>query len=42
MMVPKQEVRELDMSIDEALKMIISLGVIQPNLPIEFVEQVDA
>jgi uncharacterized membrane protein len=32
MMVPKQEVRELAMSVDEALKFIISLGVVQPNI----------
>lgn len=30
-MVPKKEVRELNMSIDEALKCIISLGVMQSN-----------
>ena len=28
--VPKQDVRELDMDVDEALKMIISLGVVVP------------
>lgn len=31
MMLPKQEVIELDMSIDEALKFIISLGVMVPT-----------
>lgn len=31
-MVPKSEVIEVDMSVDEAFKMIISLGVVQPNL----------
>ena len=31
MMLPKEKVHELDMSIEEALKMIISLGVIKPN-----------
>lgn len=30
-MIPKQEVIELNMSIDEALKFIISLGVMQPE-----------
>jgi len=30
-MVPKQEVVELDMEVDEALKMIISLGVVVPT-----------
>jgi len=29
--VPKKDVTELDMDIDEALKMIISLGVVVPN-----------
>ena len=29
--VPKREIYELDLSIDDALKMIISLGVIQPD-----------
>lgn len=32
LMVPKQDVFELNMSIDEALKFIISLGVMQPAL----------
>ncbi|MDI1352615.1 MAG: DUF502 domain-containing protein, partial [bacterium] len=31
MMIPKSEAIELDMSIDEALKFIISLGVMQSN-----------
>jgi uncharacterized membrane protein len=31
MMLPKSKVRELDMSIDEALKMIISLGMVKPS-----------
>ena len=30
-MIPKQEAIELNMSIDEALKFIISLGVMQSN-----------
>lgn len=30
MMIPKRDVVELDMSIDEALKFIISLGVMPP------------
>lgn len=33
MMVPKQDAVELSMSIDEALKFIISLGVMQPPVP---------
>lgn len=33
MMVPKSEVRELSMTIDEALKFTISLGMMQPVLP---------
>lgn len=31
MMVPRDEVTELDMSVDEALRMIISLGVVVPE-----------
>jgi uncharacterized membrane protein len=31
MMVPKSKVKDLDMSVDEALKLIISLGVMQPE-----------
>jgi len=31
MMVPKKDVCELDMTIDEALKFVISLGVMQPE-----------
>jgi uncharacterized membrane protein len=31
-MVPKSSVRELDMSVDEALKYIISMGVVAPRL----------
>ncbi len=30
MMLPKEEAYELDMSVDKALKMVISLGVVQP------------
>ena len=30
MMVPRKDTRPLDMSIDEALKLVISLGVVQP------------
>jgi uncharacterized membrane protein len=32
-MVPKASVRDLDMSVDEALKYIISMGVVAPRLP---------
>ncbi len=31
MLVPKDEVTELDMSVDEALRMVISLGVVVPE-----------
>lgn len=31
LMVPQKDIIELDMSIDDALKMIISLGVVQPS-----------
>ena len=31
MMLPKTDVIELDMSVDDALKFIISLGVMQPK-----------
>lgn len=31
-MLPKSQIIDLDMSVDDALKMIISLGVIQPNM----------
>jgi uncharacterized membrane protein len=37
MMVPKGDVIELSMSIDEALKFIISLGMMQPNDPTAFI-----
>jgi len=30
-MVPRSAVRELDMSVDEALKYIISMGVVSPR-----------
>ncbi|HET7136564.1 MAG TPA: hypothetical protein VFJ25_11640, partial [Casimicrobiaceae bacterium] len=32
LMVPRARVRELDMSVDEALKYIISMGVVSPRL----------
>lgn len=31
MMAPKSAVKELNMSVDQALKLVISLGVVQPN-----------
>lgn len=34
MAIPKSDAIELDMSIDEALKLVISLGVMQPGLPV--------
>ncbi len=33
LMMPKSEVIELDMSVDEALKYVISMGVVTPELP---------
>ena len=33
--VPSKDVVELDMSVDEALKMVISLGMVEPGWPIE-------
>jgi len=33
MIAPKSKVIELDMSVDQALKFVISLGVVQPNGP---------
>ena len=39
MMVPKEDVQELSMSIDEALKFIISLGMMQPAEPGEIATQ---
>jgi uncharacterized membrane protein len=32
-MVPRREVIELDMSVDAAMKMIITVGVVVPPLP---------
>ena len=34
LIVPKSEVRELNMSVDEALKYIISMGVAEPHRPL--------
>lgn len=31
MLVPKHTVKELDISVDEALRMVVSLGVVSPN-----------
>lgn len=33
MMAPRNKVIELDMSVDQALKFVISLGVVQPGIP---------
>jgi uncharacterized membrane protein len=33
LMMPKDDVIELDMSVDEALKYVISMGVVPPDLP---------
>ncbi len=35
MLVPQDDTIELDMSVDEALKMVISLGVVQPGHPLD-------
>jgi len=32
-MVPKSEVIELDMTVDAALKYIVSMGVVAPTMP---------
>ena len=34
MMAPRSKVIELDMSVDQALKFVISLGVVQPKWPV--------
>jgi uncharacterized membrane protein len=31
MMAPRSKVKELEMSVDQALKFVISLGVVQPG-----------
>jgi len=41
LMVPTSQVKELDISVDEALKMIISLGVVQPAGP-QIVKEISA
>jgi uncharacterized membrane protein len=33
LMVPRSEVIELDMSVDAALKYIVSMGVVAPSMP---------
>lgn len=40
MMVPKSDVIELTMTIDEALKYIISLGMMQPSAPTTMVKKI--
>ena len=35
LMIPKGDVIELDMNVDEALKYVISMGVASPELPSE-------
>lgn len=42
MMLPKREVIELSMSIDEALKLIISLGVMQTNTAVPLEKTIDS
>lgn len=41
MMIPRDDVIELDISVDQGLKMVISLGVVQP-LPADQVEELTA
>lgn len=38
MMAPKNKVIELDMSVDQALKFVISLGVVSPNMRQEIIK----
>lgn len=40
MLIPKKDVKELDMSVDEALKFVISLGVLQATKKIELPPEV--
>ena len=40
--VPKQDIIELSMSVDQALKMIISLGVVVPEWPADRLRELDA
>jgi uncharacterized membrane protein len=35
LMVPKSEVVELDMTVDAALKYIVSMGVVAPSVPVQ-------
>jgi uncharacterized membrane protein len=37
-MVPRKDVIKLDMSVDQALKFVISLGVVQPANATETIE----
>jgi len=39
LMMPKAEVIELDMSVDEALKYVISMGVVSPDAPAARIER---
>ena len=41
MMVPKKEVVELNISVDQALKFVISLGVVQPGSPKKIKQQLE-
>lgn len=40
MMIPRSEAIELTMSVDEALKFVISLGVVQPGMRKSVIESV--
>lgn len=41
MMVPKKDIVELSVSVDQALKFVISLGVVQPGNPKTIKEQIE-
>ncbi|MBT3993237.1 MAG: hypothetical protein HOF02_04210, partial [Gammaproteobacteria bacterium] len=40
-MVPQSDVIELDMSVEDGLKMIISLGVVVPGEQLEEIQKID-
>jgi len=39
MMVPRQEIHELDMTVDQAFKLVVSLGVVQPDMAAKLIEK---
>ncbi len=42
LMVPKADVVELDMSVEDALKYLISMGVVAPTVPKTLTTKMDA